>query len=41
MEVFSLIGGVTDFSFLFKEGTNDIYNAICFSVIILRRLIKP
>lgn len=40
MEVFSLNRGITDFPASRARMKYD-YNAICFSVIILRRLIKP
>lgn len=40
MEVFSLNRGITDFPSPYWSG-ECFYNAICFSVIILRRLIKP
>ena len=40
MEVFNLGWGVTDLPSP-KERLKFYYNAICFSVIILRRLIKP
>jgi hypothetical protein len=40
MEVFSLNRGITDFPSP-QERMEFYYNAICFSVIILRRLIKP
>ena len=39
MEVFSLNRGITDL--LLQQQIKYYYNAICFSVIILRRLIKP
>ena len=40
MEVFSLNRGITDFPAP-AERMKFYYNAICFSVIILRKLIKP
>ena len=41
MEVFSRVWELQISPSLLRKGCNEFYNAICFSVIILRRLIKP